>query len=101
MQIVYLAARHDKPQPATLFLGSLDGSAERFIAEADTNAIAVPGALVFLSGGKLLVQGFNHSTAALDAGAARIKGSIRMEPNNLNEEIKSLAKDKDIYVYCT
>jgi membrane protein DedA with SNARE-associated domain len=36
-----------------------------------------------------------------DAGAARIKGSIRMEPNNLSEEIKSLAKDKDIYVYCT
>jgi membrane protein DedA with SNARE-associated domain len=36
-----------------------------------------------------------------DAGAARIKGSIRLEPNNLPEEIKTLAKDKDIYVYCT
>jgi membrane protein DedA with SNARE-associated domain len=36
-----------------------------------------------------------------DARAARIKGSIRIEPNNLNEEIKRLPKDKDIYLYCT
>jgi len=36
-----------------------------------------------------------------DAGTERIKGSIRIEPNNLEEEIKSLPKDKDIYLYCT
>src|SRR5579863_7515218 len=36
-----------------------------------------------------------------DAGAARIKGSIRLEPNNLAEELKTLPKDKDIYLYCT
>jgi rhodanese-related sulfurtransferase len=36
-----------------------------------------------------------------DAGAARIKGSIRIEPNKLNEEIKRLPKDRDIYLYCT
>jgi membrane protein DedA with SNARE-associated domain len=36
-----------------------------------------------------------------DAGTARIKGSIRVEPNNLTEEMKTLPKDKDIYVYCT
>jgi membrane protein DedA with SNARE-associated domain len=36
-----------------------------------------------------------------DAGTARIKGSIRLEPNNLKEELKSIPKDKDIYVYCT
>jgi len=36
-----------------------------------------------------------------DAGAARIKDSIRIEPNNLEEEIKNLPKDKDIYLYCT
>ena len=24
-----------------------------------------------------------------------------MEPNNLAEEVKTLPKDKDIYVYCT
>ncbi len=36
-----------------------------------------------------------------DAGTARIKNSIRIEPNNLEEEIKHLPKDKDIYLYCT
>jgi len=34
-------------------------------------------------------------------GAERIKGSIRIEPNNLEEEIKNLSKDKDVYLYCT
>jgi membrane protein DedA with SNARE-associated domain len=36
-----------------------------------------------------------------DAGSARIKGSIRLEPNNLKEELSGIPKDKDIYVYCT
>lgn len=36
-----------------------------------------------------------------DPGAARIAGSIRLEPNRLAEELKALPKDKDIYLYCT
>ena len=36
-----------------------------------------------------------------DPGAERIKGSVRLEPNNLVEELKDLPKDKDIYLYCT
>jgi hypothetical protein len=36
-----------------------------------------------------------------DAGAERIKGSVRLEPNNLFEELKNLSRDKDIYLYCT
>jgi len=36
-----------------------------------------------------------------DIGAERILGSIRIEPNNLDEEIKNLPRDKDIYLYCT
>jgi membrane protein DedA with SNARE-associated domain len=36
-----------------------------------------------------------------DRHAERILGSIRIEPNNLEEEIKYLPKDKDIYLYCT
>jgi len=36
-----------------------------------------------------------------DPGAARIAGSIRLEPNRLAEELKLLPKDKDIYLYCT
>lgn len=36
-----------------------------------------------------------------DSAAQRIKGSIRLEPNNLAEELKNLPKDKAIYLYCT
>jgi membrane protein DedA with SNARE-associated domain len=36
-----------------------------------------------------------------DSGASRIAGSIRLEPNRLSEELKSLPRDKDIFVYCT
>ena len=36
-----------------------------------------------------------------DIGAERIQGSLRIEPNNLDEEIKNLPKDKDVYLYCT
>ena len=36
-----------------------------------------------------------------DENAARIKGSIRLEPNNLMEELQNLSKEKDIYLYCT
>ena len=36
-----------------------------------------------------------------DADSSRIKGSVRIEPNNLLQEIKHLPKDKEIYLYCT
>jgi membrane protein DedA with SNARE-associated domain len=36
-----------------------------------------------------------------DSGSSRIKNSIRIEPNNLEEEIKNIPRDKDIYLYCT
>ena len=36
-----------------------------------------------------------------DAGATRILGSMRIEPNNLAEERKNLPRDKDIFLYCT
>jgi membrane protein DedA with SNARE-associated domain len=36
-----------------------------------------------------------------DAEASRIAGSVRIEPNNLAEELKNLPKDREIYLYCT
>ncbi len=36
-----------------------------------------------------------------DDGAVRIKGSVRIEPNNLEAELKQLPKEKNIYLYCT
>jgi rhodanese-related sulfurtransferase len=36
-----------------------------------------------------------------DRGASRIRGSLRIEPNNITEAMHQLPKDKDIYLYCT
>jgi membrane protein DedA with SNARE-associated domain len=36
-----------------------------------------------------------------DADSERIAGSIRIEPNNLVQEVKHLPKDREIYLYCT
>ena len=36
-----------------------------------------------------------------DADSERIAGSIRLEPNHLEEEIKNLSKEREIYLYCT
>jgi rhodanese-related sulfurtransferase len=36
-----------------------------------------------------------------DAKSQRIAGSVRLEPNNLEEEIKNLPHDREIYLYCT
>ena len=47
----------------------------------------------------LVVDVRSHSY--YDAGATRIKGSVRLEPNNLSEEIKHFSKTRDIYLYCT
>jgi len=51
-------------------------------------------------GDKLLIVDV-RSHGYYNKGAERILGSIRIEPNNLDEEIKNLPKDKDIYLYCT
>ncbi len=50
-------------------------------------------------GNILLVDVRSHGY--YDPGASRIQGSIRIEPNNLSEEIKHLSKEKDVYLYCT
>ncbi len=36
-----------------------------------------------------------------DADSQRIAGSVRLEPNNLEEEIKNLPRDREIFLYCT
>jgi membrane protein DedA with SNARE-associated domain len=50
--------------------------------------------------GKILLVDV-RSHGYYDPGSARIQGSIRIEPNNLSNEIQTLPKDEDIYLYCT
>jgi len=51
--------------------------------------------------GESLVLADVRSHGYYDSGALRIKGSIRIEPNNLRESTKSLSKEKPIFLYCT
>jgi rhodanese-related sulfurtransferase len=51
--------------------------------------------------GEELVIADVRSHGYYDAGTERIKGSIRVEPNNLKESTKSLSKEKPIFLYCT
>jgi membrane protein DedA with SNARE-associated domain/rhodanese-related sulfurtransferase len=50
--------------------------------------------------GKILLADV-RSHGYYSAGAVRIPGSIRVEPNNLSAEITIFPRDKDIYLYCT
>lgn len=52
-------------------------------------------------GGKDVILADVRSHGYYDPDAKRIAGSIRIEPNHLAEELKSLPQDKDIYLYCT
>ena len=36
-----------------------------------------------------------------DTDSERIAGSVRLEPNRLEDEIKNLPRDQEIYLYCT
>lgn len=36
-----------------------------------------------------------------DADSERIAGSVRLEPNRLEEEVKDLSREREIYLYCT
>ncbi len=50
--------------------------------------------------GKILLADV-RSHGYYSSGAVRIPGSIRIEPNNLSDEIKTFPRNKDIYLYCT
>jgi membrane protein DedA with SNARE-associated domain len=52
-------------------------------------------------GGKDVILADVRSHGYYDAGTQRIAGSIRLEPNQLANELKTLPHDKDIYLYCT
>jgi len=51
--------------------------------------------------GEELVLADVRSHGYYDRGTVRIRGSIRIEPNNLKESTKSLSKEKPIFLYCT
>jgi membrane protein DedA with SNARE-associated domain len=63
-------------------------------------AIEVAQRLKDLGADRILIVDV-RSHGYYDSGATRIRGSIRVEPANLVEALKSVPKDKQIFVYCT
>jgi rhodanese-like protein len=43
----------------------------------------------------------SRSHGYYEKGATRIKGSIRIEPASITEQLEKLPRDKEIYLYCT
>jgi len=54
-----------------------------------------------LEGKEKTIVADTRSHGYYDAGAMRIPGSIRLEPNSLPQQMHQLPKDKEIYLYCT
>src|SRR5271167_99181 len=72
--------------------------ADRVVPRVEVAALAAK--LQAEGPGKILLLDV-RSHGYYSAGAVRIPGSIRIEPNNLNAETKIFPRNKDMYLYCT
>lgn len=80
---VYLAVNHDKSgSPAAIFLGSLEAEPERLLGESDSNAVPVPGSLLFVSHGKLIAQSLDLEKRVVDSRANIIAESVGYDPGS-------------------
>jgi membrane protein DedA with SNARE-associated domain len=53
------------------------------------------------NGGSQIVIADVRSHGYYDPDAQRVRGSIRLEPNNLDSALETVPKDAEIYLYCT
>jgi len=72
--------------------------ADRVVPRVEVAALAAK--LQAEGPGKILLLDV-RSHGYYSAGAVRIPGSVRIEPNNLNAEIKIFPRNRDMYLYCT
>jgi Tol biopolymer transport system component/DNA-binding winged helix-turn-helix (wHTH) protein len=78
---VFLAANHDSVSiPAALYLASTDGSAPKFLAESDSNAVVIGDSLLFLSHGKLIRQTLHLDSDELDPNATIVAERVGYDP---------------------
>src|ERR1700679_2218279 len=63
--------------------------------------VAALAAKLKAEGGSKILLADVRSHGYYSAGAMRIPGAIRIEPNNLSNEIKHFPRDRDMYLYCT
>lgn len=75
---VFLAASHEGAfTPSALFLGSLDNDAPQFLTQADSNARAVSGSLLFVVSGKLISQPLDMRRHSLEAHASIVAEGVK------------------------
>jgi Tol biopolymer transport system component len=81
---LYLAASHAKPHADLdeIYVASLDGKENRRLTGATSNAIAVPGYLLFLQGTTLTAQPFDESSATLKGEPIPIAQNVHFEEGN-------------------
>ena len=70
----------------------------RFVRRVPVGDVA---ARLNLEGAPDIVIADVRSHGYYDQGEKRVRGSIRIEPNNLDAFIETLPKDAPIYLYCT
>ncbi|MGP0076261.1 MAG: sulfurtransferase [Bryobacteraceae bacterium] len=70
----------------------------RFVRRVSASDVA---ARLKMQGAPDVVIADVRSHGYYDEGEQRVRGSIRIEPNNLDAFIESLPKDTPIYLYCT
>jgi len=70
----------------------------RFVRRVSASDVA---ARLKMKGAPDIVIADVRSHGYYDEGEQRVRGSIRIEPNNLDAFVESLPKDTPIYLYCT
>ncbi len=83
-RFLYLAASHAKPHADldAIYVASLDGKENRLLTISTSNAIAVPGYLLFLQDRTLMAQPFEISGATLRGEPFAIAQNVHFEEGN-------------------
>ncbi|MBZ5718916.1 MAG: protein kinase [Acidobacteriia bacterium] len=81
---LYLAASHTKPHADLdeIYVASVDGKENRRLANVTSNAVAVPGYLLFLQGTALMAQPFDVSSATLKGDPVAVAQNVHFEDGN-------------------
>jgi len=83
-RFLYLAASHAKPHADldAIYVASLDGKENRLLTISTSNAIAVPGYLLFLQDRTLMAQPFEISSATVRGEPFAIAQNVHFEEGN-------------------
>ena len=83
-RFLYLAASHAKPHADldAIYVASLDGKENRLLTVSTSNAVAVPGYLLFLQDRTLMAQRFELSSATLRGEPFAIAQNVHFEEGN-------------------